>query len=374
VDARERYIETLTFGSPDRIPFDPGYPRESTLRAWHSQGLSDGCPWFDALCDAVGMDAPPSAGHAEPGVDLRMRPRFEEKVLEHRDGHYIVQDWIGNVVEISDEYDFSYIRTARDFVTRRWLRFPVAGRDGFEEMKERYDSRDPGRYPRDFEQRCRALAEGGCIVSLVVPGPFWQMREWCGFEPLCLSFIDDPELLGEMCAFWAQFVSEVIGPALAAGVVDRVQVSEDMAYKEKPMVSPAMAREFLQPVYARWVRQAERAGVQIVDMDCDGKIGLLAPIWAESGINVCSPVEVAAGNDLAALRAELGRSMAYRGGIDKRCIAAGGGRMVAEIERVAPVAEDGGYIPGCDHGVPPDVSWPAFVRYGRLLAGLTGWV
>ncbi len=374
MNARERYIATLTFGSPDRIPFEPGYPRESTLRAWHSQGLPGGRPWFDALCEAAGMGALEPVLHAEPGVDLRMRPWFEEKVLEHRGAHYIVQDWMGNVVEISDDYDFTYIRSARDFVTRRWLRFPVAGRDGFEEMKERYDSSDPGRYPRDFEERCRALAGAEHIVSLVVPGPFWQMREWCGFEPLCLLFIDDPELVAEMCAFWAEFVSGVIGRVLAAGVVDRLQISEDMAYKEKPMVSPAMAREFLQPVYARWVGEAGRAGVQVVDMDCDGKVGLLAPIWVESGINVCSPVEVAAGNDLAALRTQLGRSMAYRGGIDKRCIAAGGDQIAAEVERVAPVAQDGGYIPGCDHGVPPDVSWPAFVRYGRLLAGVTGWV
>lgn len=28
----------------------------------------------------------------------------------------------------------------------------------------------------------------------------------------------------------------------------------------------------------------------------------------------------------------------------------------------------------CDHGVPPDISWPNFVEYSRLLAELTGWL
>ena len=62
-------------------------------------------------------------------------------------------------------------------------------------------------------------------------------------------------------------------------------------------------------------------------------------------------------------------------GIDKRAIAAGGETMRGELLRVIPpLLEEGGYIPGCDHGVPPDISWPNFVDYARLLAELTGWV
>jgi hypothetical protein len=66
--------------------------------------------------------------------------------------------------------------------------------------------------------------------------------------------------------------------------------------------------------------------------------------------------------------------MAYHGGVDKRAIAKGGEVMRAEVMRVAPLLKDGGFIPGCDHGVPPDISWPNFVAYARLLAELTGWL
>ena len=38
------------------------------------------------------------------------------------------------------------------------------------------------------------------------------------------------------------------------------------------------------------------------------------------------------------------------------------------------VIKDGGYIPGCDHGVPSDVSWPNFMLYCELLAKATGWL
>ena len=68
-----------------------------------------------------------------------------------------------------------------------------------------------------------------------------------------MLFLDDPDLVREMAAFWMEFVSRVLAPLLDAGVVDHLHISEDMAYKEKPMISPAMTREFLQPCYRRWV-------------------------------------------------------------------------------------------------------------------------
>lgn len=44
----------------------------------------------------------------------------------------------------------------------------------------------------------------------------------------------------------------------------------------------------------------------------------------------------------------------------------------SEIE--SPVIKAGGYIPGCHHGIPPDVSWPDLVDYCRVLAQATGWL
>jgi uroporphyrinogen decarboxylase len=135
-----------------------------------------------------------------------------------------------------------------------------------------------------------------------------------------------------------------------------------------------MAREFLLPVWRRWGERIRGAGVPVYAMDSDGFIGELIPLWIEAGINCCDPVEVAAGNDLPAFRRRFGRAMAYRGGVDKRAMARGGRVIEEEIARLCPVIEDGGYVPSCDHGVPPDVSWPDFVRYVGLLARATGWL
>ncbi len=87
-----------------------------------------------------------------------MLPAFEEIILEHKGNHLIVQDYSGAIVEISDQFDFSYLRSAKDFVTRKWHRFPVQSRADWEEkMKWRYDPRHPERFPADFGERCRLL-------------------------------------------------------------------------------------------------------------------------------------------------------------------------------------------------------------------------
>lgn len=71
-------------------------------------------------------------------------------------------------------------------------------------------------------------------------------------------------------------------------------------------------------------------------MDCDGYIGNLIPIWIEAEINCCSPVEVAAENDIVNYRKHFGKKMSYRGGIDKRAIAKSGKVMKEELMRVVP--------------------------------------
>lgn len=373
--ARERIIETLTFGTPDKIPFEPGRPREKTLARWHQEGLPPNRDWFEFLCSTIGIESPPpSYPLFENFVNFRMIPIFEEKVLDHRDGHYIVQDWMGNVLEISDEYDYTYLRHPKDFVTRKWHKFPVANRQEFEEMKKRYNPDDPSRYPQNYEELVKKLKTRNYLITLQFSGPFWQLREWCGFEPLCLMFAEEPDFVQEMIDFWSEFVSKTMASALDAGIIDRIWINEDMAYKQKAMISPGMTREFLMPAWNRWTTEAKQAGVPIIDEDSDGFIGELIPIWIESGFNVCDPIEVAAGNDIVEYRKRFGKKIAFRQGVDKRCIAKGGKAIEDELMRLAPVVRGGGFIPGCDHGVPFDISWQDFVYYSRLLAELTDWL
>ena len=371
---RERTLAALTFGNPDKIPFTPGGGRESTRARWHKEGVPEDVDPHEYLWEVLGIEKPQTKPCPGPGVNFRVMPQFEEKVLEHKNGHYVCQDWKGNVCEISDEFDITYLRTAKDFVTRRWIKCPVENRDDWEQMKQRYQLDTPGRLPDDFEDRCKASVDRDAFLNIHFSGPFWQLREWCGFEGLCMMMIEEPELVHEMAAFWKDFISSILQRIFQHVVPDQVHLSEDMAYKAKSMISPAMAREFCKPCWDAWAKQSFDAGVPLVGIDSDGFIEELIPLWIESGMNCCDPIEVAAHCDINRFRDLFGHKMAYRGGVDKRCIAKGGQAIRDELKRIEPVVKDGGYIPGCDHGVPHDISWENFVDYGRLLAKMTGWL
>ncbi|MCJ7737517.1 MAG: hypothetical protein MUQ10_09435, partial [Anaerolineae bacterium] len=314
---RERFRSALLFDYPDKVPLDPGSPRESTLAAWRRQGLSEAADWRTSLMRAVGIDDDALHVSSELDVDFRMVPPFAEKVLEHRDGHYVVQDWMGAITEISDEYDFTYIRSAKDFVTRKWHRFPVESRaDWLEKIAWRYNASDPRRFPDDFAAQWEALRDRESVLGLSCNGPFWQLREWCGMEGLCLLMADQPEFVQEMIDVWSDFVSAMLARFLPHVELDYVQISEDMAYKQHSMISPAMTRRFLLPSWRRWVDVVKASGCPIASMDSDGYAAELLPLWIEAGFNCSIPTEVAAGNDIVAYRQQYGRRMAFLGGID----------------------------------------------------------
>ena len=374
MNEHERFIAVATNKATDKIPMMTMGPRESTLAAWREQGLPAGQDWFLAMCEQAQIPYEfLQAPRVDPGVILRMEPIFEEKVLEHRDGHYLVQDWMGNITEISDAFDYSYIRSARDFVTRKWHAFPVNNREQFVAIQSRYNPDDPARFPTDFPERVALLQQRDYPQIMAINGPFWQLREWCGFEPLCMMLLDDPEFIEEMISFWSDYMAAMLKRVFRCYVPDAILVNEDMAYKGASMISPAMTRTYLMPVWQRWATLARVAGVPVLMIDSDGNIDELIPLWVESGYDLCMPIEVAAGCDIVAYKQRFGTSMAYWGGIDKRAIARGGADLEAEMVRLAPVARAGGYIPGCDHGMPSDISWANLLHFGHLWAEMTGW-
>ena len=75
------------------------------------------------------------------------------------------------------------------------------------------------------------------------------------------------------------------------------------------------------------------------------------------------PVEVNGGSDPVAMREKHGRDLRFMGGVDKMKMAAGPKVIEAELMRLLPVVEDGGFIPHCDHRCPPNVSVENYLYY-----------
>ena len=51
------------------------------------------------------------------------------------------------------------------------------------------------------------------------------------------------------------------------------------------------------------------------------------------------------------------------GGFNKCVLAQGKAAIDAELTRIMPLIEQGGYIPTIDHSIPPDVSYENFTYY-----------
>jgi len=354
MNARERYLRTLTFQSVDRVPLIEWGVRGATMRRWIAEGYPENVPTQEFFSlDSSTLEAP---------IELGMYPKFQEEILSIQGDYKIWRDELGAVRK-------DFLRTENPgFVTRSWLSFAVSNRDDFLRMQQRYQSGQRERYAPDFEKRAHILNEGVVPVHLTVPFLFWTARDWVGFENLCLMFYDDPSLIEEMFDFLTTFIIDTLRPVIDSITLDVVELKEDMAYKHAPMISPAMFRKFMYPHYVRLITFLKSHGAKLVYVDCDGYPGNeLTALWLDAGVDAVSPCEIAAGNDLIQLRKDFPRLGMY-GGIDKRALAAGKEAIDREVLSKVPwLLERGGYIPHIDHAIPHDVPLENYLYYRKLL-------
>jgi len=83
-------------------------------------------------------------------------------------------------------------------------------------------------------------------------------------------------------------------------------------------------------------------------------------------------MEVQAGMDVVALRKQYGKAFSMRGGINKFILFGTKDDIRKELERVAPVAEEGGFMPMIDHSVPTGVTFENFCIYMELKKEILG--
>jgi uroporphyrinogen decarboxylase len=182
-----------------------------------------------------------------------------------------------------------------------------------------------------------------------------------------MMFYDDPDFIEEMMDADADYIIAVMDQVLDVAPVDCFQYWEDMAYNTGPLLTPSLARKYMLPRYKRVNDHLYSRGVKFIGLDSDGKIDALIPIWLESGMNYLFPFEVQCGMDVLRVRREYGKDLRIIGGVDKRVIAIGPEAIDAEINRLRPLMEEGGYIPMTDHSIPPNVSFENYVYYMKRM-------
>lgn len=347
---RERFDAVMHYLPRDRCPImDFGFWKD-TIKVWENYGLPkdvDTDEFFGMDPQWIGCD-----------VNVRLCPEFPEEVYEDRGATEVVRQADGVVVERG-----KFLGSIP-----RHLEHTLQDRDTWELLyKPRLQPETRGRYPESWSKRVEEWTrpDRDYPLFLNVGSLYGVPRNWFGLQRISEIVYDDPGLFEEIVETLANLSIAVIEKVCGAGVrPEAAHFWEDMCYKAGPLLSPQMFKQILLPRYKRITQTLLKYGVDIVFVDSDGKIDALAPLWLEGGVNTMFPVEVGTWKaDPYSFRERFGKEMRLMGGVDKRILADSKMEIAKEVERLAPLVEEGGYIPMPDHRVPADVPLGNYLFY-----------
>jgi hypothetical protein len=366
---RERFKATMHYQSRDRSPIIDFNFWDETLPAWHEQGLPTHVNRANSA-DFFGMDYSLGSGAPSPmdvGVEVMLSPPFAEVIIEDRGDREIVQQADGvrvlrNKVQASIPMHVGHLLVDRD----SWN----------EHYQPRLDPTHPDRYPADWNERVKAWTNPNRDHPVFLPGGslYGKLRDWMGVENLSLVVYDDPAWFEEMVTTVADCIIGTLTRILeTGGQFDGCGMWEDMCYNAGPLLSPEHFARYLAPHYRRIADLLHKHGVDVIWVDCDGKIDKLVPLWLEAGINCMFPVEVGTwGADPLKFRQEYGKDLLLMGGVDKIILAGSKQEIEQEVRRLAPLVEEGGFIGFCDHRVPPTVPLENYMFYLETVRAVWG--
>ena len=354
---RERFRAIMHYEDYDRMPVVQfGYWYE-TLDKWLAEGhiteeerynFCEGNAVDAAMNERLGFDYG-FFHYAAPAPNLQ--PHFEPTELERfPDGSYTYRNAVG-LIEKTRPGNLSIPMTVGTSLT---------GREAWEELylpRLRWcEERVNPAYIRQL------IADDDKIVlplSVHVGSLYGVIRDMLGVEELAYLYADDEELYAEIIDTIADISYKNTKLMLELGLrPDMAHYWEDICFKNGPLVSPTVFEEYVAPHYKRTTDLLREYGCDIVSLDCDGLIDKLLPIWLKNGVNTMFPIEVGTwGASIGPWREQYGRELRGIGGMDKRVFAQDYAAVDAEIERLKPLVELGGYIPCPDHRLPPESKW-----------------
>ena len=349
---RERFLNCMNYGPVDRCPFRNFGAWPETVERWQAEGYR---PEDEPLF--------PTDRWEWQGGWFFPNPPFERKVIEEDGATVLYINHEGILMRERKDQPYSSMP--------QFVRFPVETREDFRRfMHQRMNPDLSARIGPDYAARLAAYRNRDfplIVISDRWGGFFGPLRNLVGVERLCMLFYDEPAFVEEMMDALADFVIAMLDGILAHTDIDCYGFWEDMAYKTGPLIGPEMVRQYMLPRYRRVVEFVRSRGVELVSLDSDGDVSSLIPVWLDAGINILYPFEVQAGMDVVEVRRQYGRDLRMWFGMDKRALARGPQAIDAEIRRVRPLIEEGGYIPGPDHSLPPDVSFANYCYFMERL-------
>ena len=130
-----------------------------------------------------------------------------------------------------------------------------------------------------FEQLKPILPEGMCIIGQT-GGPFEMAQQLTGYQNLCYFLYDEPELVERLFFQIGRIYEDLYTLMAAQPGVGALVISDDMGYKNGPMVGYDTLRRYVKPIHAKIVQIAHQAGLPVILHSC-GSLGLLLDEWID---------------------------------------------------------------------------------------------
>lgn len=294
-------------------------------------------------------------------IPVSISPGFKIKIIDENEDYIIFSDDFGIVQKKNKQ------KTGMPL----FLEFPVKNRSDFEKIKEGFDSNYESRLTKGWIDKVNEYKGKGYLIWLSSKtfGFFGFLRHIMSLEGFLILLYDDPKLIKYILSFLTDYIISLWGYILEKVEIDIAMIWEDMAYRNGPLISPALFKEFLFPYYSKLTGFLKNRKVNNIFVDSDGDIRDLIPLWLECGINGIYPMEVQAGMDIVRVRKEF-PDLKIMGGINKMAISKTRKNIDDELEKIPFMLERGGYIPTIDHSVPPTISWDNFKYYRNKLNDL----
>ncbi|HPD16778.1 MAG TPA: uroporphyrinogen decarboxylase family protein [Planctomycetota bacterium] len=320
--SRERFRETMRYGTPDRVPYFEEGLRDDVLERWHEQGL------------------PPDADLAAMfHVDARERMPV-------------------NIEPIPP------------------MERPITTRADLDELRRRLDPADPRRLPDDWPARVAAWRSRQHVLELQLHRGFFLsmgVRDARTFDPVVYLLHDDPRLVHDILNLYGEFGARLAERILTEVGADCVVFSEPIGGNDRPLLSPETYGRFVLASYRPILDAARRGGVETLVYMTYANARPLLPGVVRAGFNClwACEVNVAAMNYLA-IRRRFGRDLRLIGGIDLDTLLQDKAAIRAEMERVIPpLLAQGGYVPLADGRVRANVPFEHYRYYRQVLEELT---
>jgi len=245
--------------------------------------------------------------------------------------------------------------------------FEVTDRKGWEQNIAPYLKPDRRRVDFENYRKIKRQAAGhnnffACCGTSV----FEQMHSICGHENLLAGMALDAGWISDMSEKLSNLVIDMWDWLFQEeGLPDGIFLYEDLGFKGKPFMSPAMYRELILPAHKKTMDWAHSKGLRVIMHSC-GMVELLVPGMIEAGIDMLQAMEVKAGMDVVRLNRHYGNKIGFMGNIDIREIISNDRRRInLELEKkIIPLMETRTpYILSSDHSTPPDVEYETFLYF-----------